>query len=198
MNEEMRAEVHFHSKETATCTLACSWQGMDAVRAELLMFSCFANRQIANLGPEYAPRVGVMLLPLKQPLFTGAVIYTSTGTKEATLGIEESPQLLQAHPGPASMRFVAKLTDNTFKMSIQGFGFFGTKLLYFAPMSIVMLLQHMAGRRLADEKYIAALEGIVQRIGNLASSGLINVKSQKTLAFETALGAMIWCGLMED
>ena len=191
MSGQLTAEVHFHSRQQASCITASSWQGPEAIRGELVLFACFANRQVVNLGPDYGATAGGMMSALHAPGFQGARICTPNGS------METQPVLLDKHPGSASMRFLSRITDEKFFLNAKGFGFLGTKILYYAPMSIAMLLQQLARGRSSDAKYICALEGILQKCSWNASSRMLNMANQKQLAFEAAFSAMESAGLLE-
>jgi hypothetical protein len=187
----MLAEVHFQSKEQASCVLATTWTGVEALRNEIVILSFFAHRQIFNLGCDWGQRTAQMISGLRPPDFKGAGIIRGGSYQRA-------PALLASHPGPAPMRFIAKLTDNNFKLDAKGFGFFGTEIQFYAPMSVAVLTQFLAGRHQGDQAFLSALQLLLANVRMTAEAGLITMKSQTQLALFNAFDALTKASLMED
>ena len=192
MSQEILAEVHFRSKEQASCVLATTWTGVEALRNEIVLLSFFAHRQILNLGSDWGQRTGQMISGLRPPDFKGAGIITGSGS------YQRAPALLASHPGPAPMRFIAKMTDKSFKLDAKGFGFFGTQLQFYAPMSVAVLTQFLAGRHQGDQAFLSALQLLLDNVRMAAEAGLITMKSQTQLSLFNAFDALPKAGLIED
>jgi len=122
----MSAEIHFHSDKIASCVLTQRWEE-DLLETELYLLSAFTARQVSNLGPDYGAEVGAMLKRLKPPDFTGASICTSPNELPSltSTSYKDCPSLVE-HREAARKRFVAVLTDESFKVHTKGFGFFGS------------------------------------------------------------------------
>jgi hypothetical protein len=158
-------EINFHEQDEISVNLD-SREPEDAVRqSEILLFSLFAARQAANLGSSGGAGLSLAAVLLdagKSPLSFlrsgpgGARVIPYSGTP----GGKRYRASLQyaSFEDPASIRF---------KLGLVGFGVVGRGVSYYAPASVLALLDHLLRQREADAAYVAALAATTRHLGSM-------------------------------
>ena len=176
--KEARAQVHFHKGETASCIISVTSSGKEAIADELLLWSCFAVRQLNNMGRD-APTLASLLANVAE------------GLEQLANHDGQGPKLLNQHRATARKRFEAALVPYRdgfrFRLRMKGFGILGRGLGYYCPLSALLLLRHMAKRRRGEPRYMACLEKLAAITGGAFLAGYINMRNGNERAHQNLL-----------
>ncbi len=171
MTQEATAEIHFHSDNTASCLTHVVSTDIEAVADELLLWASFANHQMNNMGRD-SHTLAELLIQVP-------------GGLEALAGHDgDGPSLLDHHPGPAKKRIIAVWKPNVgkFVVNLKGFGLLGKGLGFYVPTSVVLLLRHLAKKRINDPIYIGCLENTAKLCGKYSLEGRLTMRNVGALA----------------
>ncbi len=178
--QKATTEVHFYKNNTASCLTNISSTDNEAAD-EMLIWACFANQQLNNMGQE-AHTLAAILARFQGEL---ASMVHNDGT---------GPVLLEAHPGPAKKRFVATMKpvseEVRFALHFMGFGLLGRRLRFYVPTSVLLLLRHLAKRRLDNPVYIDCLEKVAVTCGERVLQGELKMRNGVSLAWENVFAAL--------
>lgn len=181
MVKATRAEVHFHEDDTAACLVETTSIGEEAITDELLLWACFANRQLNNMGPD-ASTLASLLANMWEGL-SDLVDHDGTG-----------PRLLDEPGSKSRKRFEARLMPHgeglRFYLSMKGFGILGKRLPYYCPASVVLLLRYLARQRRDVPDYVACLGHIAGATGEAYLMGKVNMRNANERACMHVLGVL--------
>jgi hypothetical protein len=179
--KEAHTQVHFYPDNSASCVVNVASSGNEGIADTLLLWACFANRQLNNMGKD-APSLAGVLGSVKGGL---VALAEHDG---------EGPRLLDACPGQARKRFEGHLVPAgeglTFKLAMKGFGVFGKGLRFYCPISVILLLRHMAKRGQGDPRFIACLENLAETTGTAFMRGDVNMRNGDKRAYRHVLAAL--------
>ncbi len=200
MIRQATTEIHFHKDGSASCLTQTSSTGKDAIVDELLLWACFANHQINNLGKDSS-------------FLVSTLVGTPAGGLVAIMDRDGSgPRLRGDHPGPGSKTFMAtmqpaasqqiesesdlilvrenKKRPVAFTVNFRGFGLLGRNLDYYIPASVLLLWRHLAKQRFQDQAYIACLEELGRTCGGCVQAGELNLRNGPSLALIAVLAVL--------
>ena len=180
----MNLEIHFHQQDEAAVLLKTSNSGDDEKIGEILLFCCFALRNMVNFGRNpihsYAsPGIDI----------ADGLIHAADNLSEASLDKVSStgPRLVEHEGIPSNRRFIAKLKATDFKckfyLKSKGFSFFAKDFCYYASNAVFILLLHLINKRPENEEYIFSLSQAARGCGNLFLSGDVSIVNQHVIAF---------------
>src|SRR5947209_8222823 len=140
MTNWLKFEIDFHQQDELSIYQESTLSGPDEEFYEIYTFINFAIRQMSNLGTCQATDVLASTLNAVPSAILGIAAGTPFG------GIKIVP-----YPGsPGRKRFVANLLDqggrSKFDFKMIGFGFLAQGLGYYAAMSTLSLIAHLARR----------------------------------------------------
>jgi hypothetical protein len=177
---------------------------------ELLLFVCFALRQMHNLGlsnpvsqsmAEVLAFCGNPTRPLTlmvgpHELSLGEVI------KELKKGSIKPPKrfisvntihIVTSPREKGKKRFMCKLEMENqqlrFRVRPTGLPLLGSGVIYYAPISIGILLKHLAEINSSNKDMLKALQNAAKFTGEIMRSGTVTALNQPALAFLTAARA---------
>ena len=176
-----RAQVHFHDNNTASCIVSVPASGEEGMGDQLLLWACFANRQLVNMGSDAPPLASFLS---KVP-----------GSLDQIVDADgKGPKLLSGHPGNARRRFEAQIIPTgkgrRFILKMKGFGIFGKRLDYYWPTSVVLLLRHLARLGKNNPDYVAALAALAQVTGQAFLAGEVNMRNGAQRAWLHVVAAL--------
>lgn len=194
MNFGVRIEIDFHQQDEASIFLETTAPEEDAKFAELLIFCLMAARQMFNLSCGGDPGGSAKSLAY-------ALTKAHDMILPAIYSIAPNAAKLIAYAGsPGRKRFVGRLTFSetnfNFQMDAKGFGILGRGVAYYAPISVVLLLEYLGKRRLNDQKYLNSLLGAAVACGEAFLMNKITLQSQHKVAAEIA--ATYWALMTKE
>ena len=217
----MNVEIHFHSapnppnsflrgkaspwlrrsmQESASVVVRPEPEDPEDLFGEILLFSCFALRQLVNFGPEdeVSSHLGMVLVRahevlagLSRPEPLADLLAEMHGTDLllermfGDLAAAEfgAPTLIDhpGHPGRRSFRAQLRYSGTVrFTCRPEGFGLirFGTDIVYYAPTAVTVLLRYLADKRKDDRRYLLRLGSTALACASLFSDGKVLVANQ--------------------
>lgn len=176
------AEVHFHDDRTCSCVIRSGAKGDDLPFDELLLWACFANHQMNNMGRD-ARAVAASLQSVSE---NDLGRYAQRGA--------EGFHVLAEHPGPAKKNFIGTIQQlqggQRFHLKMNGFGLLGRGLGFYVPSSIIALLLHMARRRIENKGFVRCLRVVANTCGYLVLARLLNLRNASQMAMEAVTCAV--------
>jgi len=184
----MRVEIHFHQKDKASVFLESNATADDQRRHELLLFSCFAARQLANvaedmqLASSLAKSLSMFELPLA-PLdddlkpFIGFVLTTAP----------DAAKLVDYKGIPGRKLFEAEIRivpPTSFTLQNKGFGSLLRGINYYATNSVLLLLKYLARRRIEDGDYLYNLSKVAEFCGRIYLKGKLTPENHLSEALK--------------
>ncbi len=176
----MNAEIHFHQQDQASVFLETTVSGNEEKFAEILLFCCFAIRQMVNFGRDPAAFAIARLLD-----------YASTALKE--VADHQSPdeaKLVEYKGSPGRKRFVARVTCTDdrlgFILKPKGFGLLGRGMGYYGPDSVTLLLKYLVKKRNGDDEFIGKLAAAAAMCAQAYSQGQVSLATQSQIAMMVA------------
>ena len=213
MGDHLEFRIEFPDQSQAAIELTIRASEPRHQYGEALLFACLAIRQMHNMGTHH---------PVSTSLAEAlASIQDPTSPMKVLLGAPElSMQRIKAAmkegaPDPmdnivstevvtlvpfkgqrGKKRFLGTLEFDSgralFLLHPKGFNAMGEGVNYYAPLSVAVLLRHLARGRMEDTTYQRRLSLIANACGNAISSGQVTTLSQPTLVVAIASEAMKW------
>lgn len=156
MNGSASLEVHFYSQDEFAVQLGVVADNAEAEKlGKLLTFSCYALRQMVNLGRGQVSDSLAQLLSLT----------TTYSLQELNSSGEMGGTRLVAYKGfPGNKNFKAALlfagedgSRIVFNLTTQGFGILARGMGYYAPSSVMGLLRYLAKEHESDVEFLNGL-----------------------------------------
>lgn len=178
----MSLEIHFHRQDEAAVLIESGTPADEEPLGYLALAALYSARTIANLGPGNTS--GELLAGLMSAL-------TSQGKLSEIVWHEPDARLVDYQGARGRKGFSARLgirdDDLKFKLKSWGFGLGARGIGYYAPTSVILLLQALTRPREEDHAFVSALARTCEHIGDLALAGALSVRTQAACAME-ALG----------
>jgi hypothetical protein len=182
----LRFEINFHQQDELSIYQESTLSGEDEAMFEMFAFINYAIRQMSNLGTAY--QAADMLA---STLIAAPSVIATVAEGAPVGGIK-----MVSYPGsPGRKRFVASLTERggktTFDLKMLGFGFLARGFGYYAPISTLALMAHLARRHQAPG-FLQALSHAAATCGQAQLSRSIGIGNHPVIA-EQVLAAV--CGV---
>lgn len=178
MEAEVRVEIDFYQQDEAGVYLETSAVGDDEKFAEILLFCCFANRQMVLLKNDYKGQVSSLATVLKGIAQELDRFLWHSG--------DDAAKLVQYRGPEGGKRFTVYLKysegDFKFKVTPHGFGLLARGVGYYAPNAVMVLLQYLGRRRKGDPSYLKALGEAVWGCAVAYLGGFTTISSQSNIA----------------
>ena len=172
----LRFEINFHQQDEISIFQESTLSGFDEEFYELVAFINYGIRQMSNLGNCEAA-----------DMLARALVAAPPAIKDIATGAPFSGFKMVPYPGnPGRKRFVASLTDwgdrSRFDLKMIGFGFLARGFGYYAPISTLALLAHLARRRRQSQWFLQALVQAVALCGQAQLNRGISLGNHPVLA----------------
>lgn len=161
MNTRLRAEVHFYTASDAGVQITKAGDRDTQEFEEILLFCCFAAEQLTSAGKKMSSQatlVALLLINMRGSL-----------TCLARHQSPHHPEVGDYRGFPGRKRFVGELSHtpgkSRFEFSTRGFTLFRRNREYYETHAILVLLRHLAKKRMYDDDYLAALSGACSEVG---------------------------------
>jgi len=202
--------IEFFDEKNASIEIVDHSEKKNSHFGELLLFVCFALRQMHNLGfsnpvsqsmAEVLAFCGNPTRPLTilvgphelsldeviRELKKGSFKPTKRFLSTDHVAIVSSPR------AKAKKSFLCKMEMENkqlkFQVKTKGIPLLGPGVLYYVPLSVGILLKHLAESNSSDKDVLKALQNAAKFTGEILQSGKITALNQATLAFLTATRA---------
>jgi len=176
MTEHIRLEMDFYGTGQASVSIASERSGERLKEAHLVLLSAFALRQLHNLG-RIEP---TNQLALNLSSVSNRIVLLSSGA--ADYGVE----LIEKRLKVGERRFVATLKYDAevalLHLDTPGFGILGLDVNYYAPTSVLVLIQHLALAHKGDQSFLSALSGCARMCAVAYQLDKITTPNQPSLA----------------
>jgi hypothetical protein len=176
MGEKIQLEIDFYGMEQASIVLVSDLAGYRFTEGSLVLLAAFALRQLHNLG-RIAPTEGL----------AGDLSLVSSHLGESA--VSPSPygvHIIARKGSPGERRFLAKLDFDDSRALLWldpiGFGSLGYGVNYFAPKSVLILVQYLASQFAGDVSYLASLARCAQMCASAYRLNKITSINQPALA----------------
>lgn len=181
-----RAEVRIYThlpQPISSCTIHSDKTGDDQLFDELLLWACFANHQMNNMGRR------------KQMKFAATLQSLAAETLRHKLHWAAELLFVIAGLGPSKKNFVGTIQqvegEQKFNLKMNGFGLLGRGLGYYVPQSVLSLLLHTAKQRYRNRAFVICLLEIARTCSQLVLDGRLNLRNAAQLAMETVTRAVV-------
>ncbi|MFH1113721.1 MAG: tetratricopeptide repeat protein [Pseudomonadota bacterium] len=185
MKAEVRVEIDFYQQDEAGVYLETTSAGNDEKFAEILLFCCFANRQMVLLKNDYKGQYSTLATLLKG--------IAEDLDKFLDLPRDSAARLVEYRGPQGRKRFSAYLkfgeSDFKFKVTPGGFGLLGRGVGYYAPNAVLILLEYLIRRRKVDPSYLKALGEAVWGCAVAYLGGFTTISSQSNIAMQVTATA---------
>ncbi len=202
--------IDFFDEKNASINILDQTEKQSKHFGELLLFISFALRQMHNLGlsnpvsqsmAEVLAFCGNPTHPLT--ILVGPHKFSLDEViKELKKGSFKLPKrflstdhvaIVSSPRAKAKKRFLCKLEMGNkqlkFRVKAKGLPLLSPGVLYYVPLSVGILLKHLADNNKSDKSVLEALQNAAKLTGELMRSGKVTVLNQTTLAFLTATRA---------
>jgi len=207
MKDGIHLQVEFYSKDEAAIHIESRTSANELLFSEVLLFCSFALRQLHNLGRKHPVTHSLAtVLASTQDARTPLTLFVGPPDFSFRHSIfslkDEPPDPLKNHVSVDEIklvpfkerlgekRFVAALGFRSkralLRVHPKGFGRLGRGLNYYAPLSVGLLLRHLAFLDSRGPDYVRALALAARLCGEGFLVGKVTVASQPVLAFEIA------------
>jgi hypothetical protein len=185
-------QVWFYDDDTAFCDFKTASSGQGAFIDSLVLWSCFANRQLNNMGKD-ASSLATLLAAMSGQLPAYA---ESDG---------QGPRLLSHPPkrGQAGKHFkgtLSPLSDAFFRFHLKmtGFGILGKGLPFCCPVSVILALRQLVKLFADRPDYVKAIELCATTTGESCLAGGLRVTNGDKRALIQAVFALSALEASED
>lgn len=211
MRNRLDLQVEFYSKDEAAICIKSRTPPDELLFGEILLFCSFALRQMHNLGSKHPVTHSLATaLASNQGARTPLTLFVGPpdfSFRDISFSLkDEVPDPLKNYVSlddiklvpfkeqPGEKRFLATLDFRSkralLRLHPKGFGPLGRAVNYYAPVSVALLLRHLAFLQSRDPDYIRALSLAASLCGEAFLLGKATVVSQPVLAFEIAAYAL--------
>jgi len=178
-----RLEIHFHEDDTASVRFETDAGKEREAFVENLMLSCFALRQMVNIGHNQVTyRLSGLLSDLEALVEEPQALERAAG-----------PRLVEHDGRPGAKRFVAELDlleeGCGFRIAAKGFGLFGRGLGYYAPTSVVTLVRAWFRKRGREAERLRQFAAVAHTCADAFGSGAVSPGNQTRVALGIARDA---------
>lgn len=184
MELAMRVEIHFHQQDEVSVFLESGASGDQEKFGEVLLWCLYAIRTMVNLGS--GPISASLANLLSQAEDLVAVLSDHEHVGEY--------RLVSYHGTPGRKRFEASLnfSDSKLRFTLNpiGFGVLGRGVGYYAPTSVLALLQHLCRRRASEPEHLNCLARAAQLCAAAWDSNRVTLMNQHQMALAIASSAM--------
>lgn len=178
--ERILVQVHFPYSTVAMVLLQSTLPADREQFGDLLVFASFTFRQMANL-------------PKTEQTKSLANLLEGCRDETSLLGdrLVAGGLILRDYEGELAERYFEgrlelRTRGHTFKIIPIGFPYRGSDLAYYAPMSVLAFLRHLAKAHLDDDAYLRRLAIASHLCGRMFVEGHINMLSQEAHAYAIA------------
>lgn len=168
--------ISFPDKDNASILLETTATGDTQKFSEILLFSLYVIRMIYNLGD----RDPVYSLTNKLNMFADIGEFSYLGS---------STEILSSYkPAKKTFEGILKYSDDNlfFDLNANGFGFLGSKVDKYAPISVEVLAKYLMNTRQEDDVYLKALKDCAKDCYEAFMASEINLTNQHSIAFAIA------------
>jgi hypothetical protein len=211
MRKRFELQVEFYSKDEAAINIQSRAAPDELGFGEILLFCSFALRQLDNLGANHPVSLSLAtalatIQDARTPLtlFVGPPDLSSRDIGPSLEGeVPEPPKyrvridgikLIPLKEQPGQKRFLATLDFKSKRALLllhpKGFDRHGRGINYYAPVSVGLLLRHLACLHQEDTSCLRRLCLAARRCGEAFLLGRVTVLSQPALAFGIAADAL--------
>ena len=174
-------EVTFVQQDAVSVFLESALVGEEEQRAEILLFSFFATRNIANLGRRdtVGSSLGDALCRVHDDKSVYRLLREFGGTDLRLVDPRKES-------GPKRFNATLRLTRRgpIFKLKAHGVGVLGKGLGFYSPTATLALLAYLLQRRQGDRRYNNRLVAAANAVGRAADA--VSLRSQARVAMEAA------------
>ena len=202
-------KVHFYREDEVASSIASNASANELLFGEILLFCCFALRQMLNLGTKHPVSLSLAnalasnqdpLLPLTLYLGPPSPSHTLYALRSSTRqGVYEGAskrvsvdliKFVLYHGELGKKYFIATLDFHAqralFQLRPQGFGLLGAGVNYYAPLSVGLLPKHLADSRPNSPVYLSQLSFPANLCGRAFLDGKLSIPSQHVWASRIA------------
>ena len=211
MRNRLNLQVEFIQKCKAAISVQAGDAGVEQPFGDIVMFSCFALRQMHNMGTSH-----VVSIALAEALASNrealTPITTLLGPPDISLGrwrtlvqgrgpnpLEnyvsvDAVELVPFTGQQGKKRFLARLHFEAnrarLQLHIKGFNLLGYGINYYSPLSVGLLLKHLAVSHQTDASYLSQLSSAARLCGQSFLRGEVTSISQLNIGFGIATFVM--------
>ena len=207
MANHVKLEIDFYSEDKASISLKSQMKQQRF--GEIVLFCSFTLRQMRNLGLNHPVTLSLakalasnkdpctpLTLLLGPPEYSvrdiGYSLRAGTDPMKNFVSVD-TVKIVSSSWRSGKKRFIATLEIKDeralLQLDVKGFGMLGQGVNYYAPLSVGLLLKHMALSRAGETDYLNSLSRAANLCGEAAQKYEITPTSQLSLAYQTAKDA---------
>jgi hypothetical protein len=179
MNLTTKIHIGFVEKNRAMVTLIIEPIDNTISNIDLLLFTNFTIRQLANIGQKLGPNsINALLWELLNKDNSENIVEIITNLYDNTQLINTTTETKKSFDASLA------ITDNSinFQLKPNGFGFFFGGVREYALNSIMIFIRFLISKHGADGQYLNKLKSVLSKIAQAHISGQITQFNQVELA----------------